>query len=96
MGVSLPRLNILGANVSRMTKLTRPIVREVGDGLVVAITATGIELRGKRKRTVHRVTWEQVAALSGDDQPILRESEAVDGAEKLTRLKTPKRKRAKK
>ena len=55
----------------RLTALTRPIVRRIGKRLIVRITKEGVELRGYRWRTWHRVTWAEIAGAYRPDQPLL-------------------------
>jgi len=59
----------------KLTILARAITRRVnGRRLVVRFTPEGVELRGFRKHTWRRVTWEQIAVLAdaADDVPLIK------------------------
>lgn len=75
-----------------LTTLSRPIVRRLPRQdlpLVVRITERGVELRFYRCRRRRFATWEQIASLAGDDQPLFRDSESAIGAQVLETLAPP-------
>ena len=67
------------------TPLQRPLVRRVGN-LVVQIAPDGIALRGYRRRTWRKYTWQQVASLAHDNLPLVRTAEHAAGSAVLAEM----------
>ena len=63
----------------------KPVVRRIGR-LVVSVHDWGIEIKGYRKRKAKRITWEQVASLADDSEPILLQEETNRGRRVLGQL----------
>jgi len=69
-----------------MTPLrNKPVIRRVGQ-MVVEIDAIGVTLRRYRGRRRIELTWEQVAGLSGLDEPITAVAEKQVGMRELRRV----------
>lgn len=65
---------------SNLTRFSKPIIRHLADrNLVVKFDAEGILMRAYRRRKWKRVTWEQIATLADDNEPVLQACEKRDG-----------------
>ena len=71
--------------MARIAVLMKPLTRRTGN-LVVRVDETGIAIKRIRQRKWKRCTWEQVAFLSGVDQPVLRDAEIAEGRRRLWQL----------
>ena len=68
----------------KLSILKRPVTRRIPNrNLVVQVTVNGLLLRGFRRRKSKLVTWEQVASLADESQPIIRSCEEADGRRTL-------------
>ena len=68
----------------KLTQFSRPIVRRLPNlNLIVRFSEDGISIRAYRRRKWKRVTWEQIASLSDDSQPIIKSCEEADGRRAL-------------
>ena len=71
---------------SKLTHLTRPIVRRIGK-LVVRIAPEGLSIRGYQCRTWRRVSWLSVGSLlEAEEAPVLVRADQVTGARVLKRM----------
>lgn len=70
--------------MSQLTRFSRPIVRQLPSlNLVVRFDESGISVRAYRRRKWKSVTWEQIASLSDESQPLIRTCEEADGRRAL-------------
>ncbi len=68
----------------KLSNLKRPVTRRIPHrNLIVTVTEEGMLLRGFRRRKAKLVTWEQIASLSDESQPIIRTCEEADGRRAL-------------
>ena len=69
---------------SKLSLLRRPLSRRIPNStLVVSITAQGVIIRGYRRRKHKLLTWEQIASLSDDSEPLIKACECGDGLRML-------------
>lgn len=68
-----------------LTTLKKTILRRIGK-LVVKISDDGVEIKGFRRRRWKKVTWEQIASLADESEPIYRRDEQVRGSKNLKAL----------
>jgi hypothetical protein len=73
--------------MSQLTRFSRPIVRHLPSlNLVVRFDDSGIAVRAYRCRKWKSVTWAQLASLSDDSTPVVKECELKDGLRILKAL----------
>ncbi len=73
--------------MSQLTRFSRPIVRHLPSlNLVVRFDDSGIAVRAYRCRKWKSVTWAQLASLSDDSTPVVKECEVKDGLRILKAL----------
>ncbi len=71
----------------KLTTLDRPLIRRIGGSrLIVRISPRGLEIRGYRRRRWRLFTWEQIATLAPESQPVTRQAERAEGRRLLARL----------
>lgn len=64
--------------------MKRPVTRRIPNlNLIVQVKVDGLLLRGFRRRKSKLVTWEQIASLADESQPIIRSCEEADGRRTL-------------
>lgn len=75
------------AKTSAITSLSKPITRRIRDRrLIVRLTKDGLSFRGHHKRKWRKVTWEQIASLSNEDEPVLMKPEQSGGRKTLAAM----------
>jgi len=77
-----------------MIEMTRTIVRRLPQGIVAEIGPEGVSLRRVRGRRRLRVTWEQIASLSGthENDTLCRVDEHAGGERLIKELAAGRRK----
>lgn len=71
--------------MSQVTKLKKPFTRRIGR-IVIRVHAWGLEIKGYRCRRWKRATWQQIASLADESEPILLQEELSRGARTLEAL----------
>jgi hypothetical protein len=73
--------------MSQLTRFSRPIIRHLPSlNLVIRFDESGISVRAYRCRKWKSVTWAQLASLSDDSMPVVKECEVKDGLRMLKAL----------